>query len=502
MERRPESDGPGEPCDQTRNCWFTGATTVALVLGVAAAVRVLSHLNIPLVISNDGAWYLHWAHQLLSGESPDLPPFRTPGYPLFLWALFAVFGSGPGVILGAQHALGCATAALVAWMVVRLRGPVWGLAAGLLAALDPVLLAFESTVLTESVSTFLLVALAAMSVGPGSRQPVRPAALGLVLGALCLVRPAFQVFVPFLALGVALQARATVPRAIRLRSAAILLLAFGLVVGPWVYRNAQHGTRGLSGGNGVFLWIGVAQAGLLVPDFPLPGAIEERYRSIIATGRPDDGSIHRFLGAVNAWRSPGVDRLLGRWARASVRARPLGYSSAALHGVCWQLGLFPRSGSAVHNETTWMLRRFSQDGREGGMAAPNFQFNQPITGLDHFAQPKGRGPLAWTLDRLATPLSSGWPRLLLGALAVFATGAFARAGRWTLALCLAASLAHCLAHAAFLLPYSRYTLPCWVLWCIAVADIPAHRAGRSLPAHESPADGVTGSRPRTASGSS
>jgi hypothetical protein len=42
--------------------------TLALVLAVSAGIRVWLGLSVPLVITNDGAWYLTWALDMLAGN--------------------------------------------------------------------------------------------------------------------------------------------------------------------------------------------------------------------------------------------------------------------------------------------------------------------------------------------------------------------------------------------------------------------------------------------------
>ena len=128
---------------------------VLIVVLAAAAVRAWTVMHVPLVVTNDSVGYAQWASSILQGDFPDLPIFRTPGYPIFLAGLWAAAGVGPQVVLFAQHALGVATCTLVAATAGRFGGPRAALACGLLAALDLRLLGLECYLLTESLATFL-----------------------------------------------------------------------------------------------------------------------------------------------------------------------------------------------------------------------------------------------------------------------------------------------------------------------------------------------------------
>src|SRR5262249_32595265 len=120
-------------------------------VALAAVLRIACAASVPLIITNDGVWYLMWARKILAGEAIDWPPIRTPGYPLFLAAIFRICGVGPWGVLIVQHALGCLAVGLIAVMAARVSGRAWwGLVLGVLAAADPVLLGMESYALTES----------------------------------------------------------------------------------------------------------------------------------------------------------------------------------------------------------------------------------------------------------------------------------------------------------------------------------------------------------------
>jgi 4-amino-4-deoxy-L-arabinose transferase-like glycosyltransferase len=307
-------------------------------------------------------------------------PFEHRDTRGFLAAVFWCFGVGPYQVLWAQHALGCATAVLICLGVTRLRGPVAGAVWGVVCGLDPVLLAYESMALTEGLATFLFVWVAWLALGQTRHALWRPAVGGLLLGLLCLVRPAFQVAAPFVGGRVrAGSGRGSCGPCIARASSACFVACFLVAVGPWLYHNSSRGNSGLSASQGVYLWIGTCQSGLLDANYPLPDAIGPTYQRVLAPDPRNESRIHRFLGAVNGWRDPLAQQTLTRWALSSIAARPVAYARAMGHAACWQLGYFPRASDAQFNEVRWAVWRIGRDGRTMGMKAPNFQFDQPFS---------------------------------------------------------------------------------------------------------------------------
>ncbi|MBI4230050.1 MAG: glycosyltransferase family 39 protein [Planctomycetes bacterium] len=158
-----------------------------------------------------------------------------PLYPVFLALLYSVFGPQPMAMRLAQAFLGTATVWL-AWRAARAAGGAragfWG---ALLVALWPHGTAYAGLLLTETLATFLLMALLCLLSGASMRSS-RSEAVGLVSGAvagfLTLTRPSL-VFLP-IPLAFAWRARSGAS----VRSLACLALAYGMVVGAWVARNA------------------------------------------------------------------------------------------------------------------------------------------------------------------------------------------------------------------------------------------------------------------------
>jgi hypothetical protein len=154
---------------------------------------------LPLIVTPDGSWapdnkgYIPWGVALLDLGDFAGPAVRTPGYPLFLAATFAVLGLSGTAVLVAQHLLGLATVALLTLMAARLSRPAVALVTGLVAALDPWHLLFAHYALSEGLMVFGVTASAAAVLLPRRHGWPQGLIVGALAGATCLVRPDWPV---------------------------------------------------------------------------------------------------------------------------------------------------------------------------------------------------------------------------------------------------------------------------------------------------------------------
>jgi 4-amino-4-deoxy-L-arabinose transferase-like glycosyltransferase len=230
-----------------------------LAFGAYVQFTTVSRTVVDAPLRADAGEYFSYAYNLShygtfslqrtwEGEAPAAAPapdkVRPPGYPLFLLLAGkpAPYASWGLRIAYLQAAVGTLSVLLGVLIGNRVLGRPWGLASGLLVALDPQLATISTYLLTESLFTFLLLAsvwslLAAIRSG----RTAWFVATGLAWGATSLVRPTTEFFPPLLLCAVlALPAL----RAWRGR-AAIAFACFALVLAPWVIRNQgralQHG---------------------------------------------------------------------------------------------------------------------------------------------------------------------------------------------------------------------------------------------------------------------
>jgi hypothetical protein len=159
--------------------------------------------------------------------------FRTPGYPAFLAAIFAVVDD-VRVALLVQCVTGSAGTVLVVFIATSIgltrRA---ALVAGLLWAIHPALVLYDNLVLTESFFNFT--GLIALTVACRSTRLSGSLLAGVVLGLTGLVRPVGLLYLPAaLACGWGRQAR-------QYLAAACLITSAVLPSALWAFRNREAG---------------------------------------------------------------------------------------------------------------------------------------------------------------------------------------------------------------------------------------------------------------------
>jgi hypothetical protein len=117
-----------------------------------------SSLNFPAnALGNDSHGYLKLAAELAQGRFSSL--FRTPGYPLFLLLTGGFPNTSLTITLLVQMLLDSLTAVLLAAIAWRLwRNQLGALLTGLIYALCPVAAVMSASILSETLSVFLIVA--------------------------------------------------------------------------------------------------------------------------------------------------------------------------------------------------------------------------------------------------------------------------------------------------------------------------------------------------------
>ena len=203
----------------------------------------------------DGEYYDKLAVRLAGGQGytwlwPDgavtYAAHYPVGYPALVALGYALFGAKPVVAMVVNALIGTG-AGVAAWsLVARTSSARMALFAGIAVALHPVLVPYTAAVMTEGVTTSLLVIAAALAArAQASSRRVRWLVItGLVMGAATLVRPQSLVLAP--ALGW-LATRGDSAWRARLRSGALgaaLVTGLALVVcAPWTTRNCRRMER-------------------------------------------------------------------------------------------------------------------------------------------------------------------------------------------------------------------------------------------------------------------
>ena len=231
----------------------------ALLLLVALGFRLFIALRLPNDEPDDGKVYSQIAINLLEQhvfshetQAPYVPSIiRLPGYPLFLAAIYKVFGHGNNtavrVVQAVVDTLTCLLIALVAfeWAVDEERKHRAALIAFGLAAVCPFTAIYVATVLTEVATNFLAVgmvltatfAFRAADDTDSKRALAWWAVTGLIAATAVLFRPDSGLFAA--AIGCTLVLSLFVNRSLKkfLLAAVLFSFAFAVVLVPWTIRN-------------------------------------------------------------------------------------------------------------------------------------------------------------------------------------------------------------------------------------------------------------------------
>jgi 4-amino-4-deoxy-L-arabinose transferase-like glycosyltransferase len=219
--------------------------SLAIVLGAGVLLRLVILANtgdLPLRIADEFHYHTLAAslvenrgYSFASGPTSLRPPL----YPGFIAGLWTLTGSDSlQVVRAAQVLLAAATGWLVFWTTRRLYDERTALYAAAVTMFYPALIASGFFLLTEALFTFLVVAVAALTVALVQRPSVwRAASLGACVSLAALTR---SVLWPFpLVLAPALLWLLPGEGRVRLAAAAALVAGAALVLAPWAVRNTR-----------------------------------------------------------------------------------------------------------------------------------------------------------------------------------------------------------------------------------------------------------------------
>ncbi|MGD0224082.1 MAG: hypothetical protein ABSF71_17270 [Terriglobia bacterium] len=174
---------------------FARYAVVLLVLGVLARFPVMLFLRHDSIFVYSDFSYAQTAQAILRLNFHALGD-RVPVYPL----LVALCGLNPHVIWIAQSILGIAASLMIFDMAFRrTRHGLYSLLIGLACSLAPEVLVYESSLMTEALTNFLLVTslwLITRYDGAGEGNVRYPLALGSIVALAALTRPLTICLVP------------------------------------------------------------------------------------------------------------------------------------------------------------------------------------------------------------------------------------------------------------------------------------------------------------------
>lgn len=226
--------------------WFYPVLLLTVAVGLAVRIAFVTAASFPR-IANDAVFFRMTATDLADGKGYVAPFVTHPdklvptaAHPPLFPALLSVFD-----LLGIQSitaqrvglAVVCCVAVLVVGLVGRkVAGPMVGIVAAAIAALDPIWLQYIGTLLSESiylivVPLMLLLALRCLE----DPNIWRFGLLGITIAGAVLIRSEAIDFVVLL--GVPLLLFAAVPWSRRCIFGVALLAGLLVIVGPWLIRN-------------------------------------------------------------------------------------------------------------------------------------------------------------------------------------------------------------------------------------------------------------------------
>jgi hypothetical protein len=239
-----------------QNTLIKGAFLVLFATPGIVAVATLQN-----GVIGDGPEYHQLAVNLLQhhvfSEAHGIPyepsVFRTPGYPLFLAAIYPLTHRSTGAVRIVQLLLFWLSAWGAGRIAARLFAPLAGFFTICLTLLYLPLVSYVPIHMTELLSACLLIwALWLFLRIDDSGSPWRSMLCGLTLASLVLVRPTYALLIIFLLPFLPWESS----RGRIWRNACCMLLLFAAPIGIWIVRNSLIAKRpvGLTAGMGVVLY--------------------------------------------------------------------------------------------------------------------------------------------------------------------------------------------------------------------------------------------------------
>lgn len=218
-----------------------GWAAAALALLLRAGLFALAAARPERVYATDSHSYLQPAQALLESGYYSYPlTIATPTYPVFIAAVYALFGENPLALVAVQAMLGIGALYLTYRLGLALGiPPASSLLAALLLSLSLETLISPFFILTDTLFTFLLVAATvALAAFLGDQKCIWLVLAALLSGAAILCRPVAIAYEAIAVLLLLVNPQRRLRQ--RLLDAIVhLLLVALLFVAPWLWRNQQ-----------------------------------------------------------------------------------------------------------------------------------------------------------------------------------------------------------------------------------------------------------------------
>ncbi len=171
---------------------------------------------------------------------PDLTPtpLRTPLYPLFISAIYTLFGQMPWVVILFQNFFDSLTAIFLVSIFTSIFNNKTGIVSGILYALEPHIIFYANSYYSDTTFVFSLVIFLFFFVKYFSCSGKKISNLffaGLFLGIAVLIKPAATYLPLLVILLIIFNLRKTLLNG--LKFSGIFLVSYMLIISPWLIRN-------------------------------------------------------------------------------------------------------------------------------------------------------------------------------------------------------------------------------------------------------------------------
>jgi len=292
---------------------------ILLIFLLAFFIRSLFLLN-PFETADSDEYKLYATnllryHTFSSSKNPPILPstFRTPIYPMFVTSIYFLFGTKDIFVYLFQVIIGSLTCIVLYFLTLDLfHNRKIATLTGLLCAMHPFLYFLTSSLMTETLFTFLLSVTILMLVKTNIYKSIKMCfCSGVFLGITTLCRPTTQ-FLPLFVL--LIMVFILMNKKLFVRYSLIFILGFILSILPWVARNyiVTNEFIPISGGRGVNLYLAT-----------LNSEIYHDVKNFDAHDAANKDELYKRY--IDNWNTPGVieiEREMWKKAIARIKKRP------------------------------------------------------------------------------------------------------------------------------------------------------------------------------------
>ncbi|MCH7663233.1 MAG: glycosyltransferase family 39 protein [Chloroflexi bacterium] len=230
--------------------WFWGV--VILIILLRFSIVSLIYAQPDRALDPDSDFYLILAEEILEGNgyqgnsSPAIELFRTPGYPLFIAAVFLVFGESIGNISFVQLGISALTGLLLYKLLLDKTSEVTAKIGLILFLFEPTTILWSLAIMTETLFTFFVtLAIFLLLKWTNQKKHSQLVIIGIIIGIATYIRPFGVILAFIISAWILMQGHPIIKSntkqylKIYLIPSILLYLSFWAVTVPWTMRNSK-----------------------------------------------------------------------------------------------------------------------------------------------------------------------------------------------------------------------------------------------------------------------